>query len=137
MAVSVQVNSPRTTTGLQCRTRRRYTDESIWPEAPRDADSLERAKPGKLHPMLQAEECQRRADECARLADATVNSILIARYRHLEASWRSLRPLVATDGATTCQHALSGRVMFAPTPLRCGRAGWQEQCEEPRQALHS
>ena len=40
--------------------------------------------------MLQAEECQRRADECARLADATVNSILIARYRHLEASSRYL-----------------------------------------------
>ena len=32
----------------------------------------ERAKPGKLRLMLPAEECQRRADECARLADATV-----------------------------------------------------------------
>jgi len=37
--------------------------------------------------MLHAEECRKRADECARLADATVNPIQIARYRHLEASW--------------------------------------------------
>jgi hypothetical protein len=37
--------------------------------------------------MLDAEECQKRADECARLAEATVNRILIARDRHLETSW--------------------------------------------------
>src|SRR5829696_6043309 len=30
-----------------------------------NTDSLKRAKPGKLRLMLQAEECQRRADECA------------------------------------------------------------------------
>ena len=29
------------------------------------------------------------------------------------------------------------RRSMTTTPLRCGRAGWQEQCEEPRQALHS
>jgi hypothetical protein len=37
--------------------------------------------------MLTAEECQRRADEFARLADQTSNPVLIARYRHLEVSW--------------------------------------------------
>jgi hypothetical protein len=37
--------------------------------------------------MLTAEECQRRADEFARLADQTANPVLVARYRHLEASW--------------------------------------------------
>src|SRR5215213_8743519 len=71
-------------------TRRRHTDESIWPEAPCEAHSLKPERPGKLRLMLQAEECQRRADECALLADATVNPILLARYRHLEASWRYL-----------------------------------------------
>jgi hypothetical protein len=33
------------------------------------------------------EECQQRADEFARLAEETVNPLLIARYRFLEASW--------------------------------------------------
>jgi hypothetical protein len=37
--------------------------------------------------MLAAEECRDRADECARLADATDDPIQIARYRHLESSW--------------------------------------------------
>jgi hypothetical protein len=37
--------------------------------------------------MLQVEECQQRADESARLAEETVNPLLIARYRFLEASW--------------------------------------------------
>ena len=37
--------------------------------------------------MLQAEECQKRADECARLAEASVSPVQIARYRHLETAW--------------------------------------------------
>lgn len=37
--------------------------------------------------MLQAEECQQRAEECARLAETAVNPRLVARYRHLERSW--------------------------------------------------
>jgi hypothetical protein len=37
--------------------------------------------------MLQAEECQKRADECARLAEETVNPLLVSRYRFLQASW--------------------------------------------------
>jgi len=37
--------------------------------------------------MLQVEECQQRADEFARLAEETVNPLLVARYRFLEASW--------------------------------------------------
>ena len=37
--------------------------------------------------MLQAEDCQARAEECARLAEAAVNPRLVARYRHLERSW--------------------------------------------------
>lgn len=37
--------------------------------------------------MLQAEECQERAEECARLAEAAENPRLVARYRHLERSW--------------------------------------------------
>jgi hypothetical protein len=37
--------------------------------------------------MLQAEECRTNADECARLAAASVNPVLQARYRHLEVSW--------------------------------------------------
>jgi hypothetical protein len=54
--------------------------------------------------MLQAEECRDRADECARLAEATVNPVLIARYRHLEASWLylfrlKLRARLATAAA--------------------------------------
>jgi hypothetical protein len=45
--------------------------------------------------MLQAEDCQSRADECARLAAATVNPGLVARYRHLERSWLYLVRLKA------------------------------------------
>jgi hypothetical protein len=37
--------------------------------------------------MLQAEDCRRRADECARLAEAAVSPVEIARFRHLELSW--------------------------------------------------
>ena len=37
--------------------------------------------------MLQAEECQKRADHCARLAEASVSPVQIARYRHLETAW--------------------------------------------------
>jgi hypothetical protein len=37
--------------------------------------------------MLHGEECQRRADECARLAEATADPVQIARYRHLELAW--------------------------------------------------
>jgi hypothetical protein len=37
--------------------------------------------------MLSAEDCRDRADECARLADATGDPVQIARYRHLESSW--------------------------------------------------
>ena len=37
--------------------------------------------------MLLAEECWKRADECGRLAEATVNPLLIARYRYLQSSW--------------------------------------------------
>jgi hypothetical protein len=37
--------------------------------------------------LLQVEECQQRADEFARLAEETVNPLLVARYRFLEASW--------------------------------------------------
>jgi hypothetical protein len=37
--------------------------------------------------MLQAEDCQRRADECARLAAATTDEQAAARYRYLELSW--------------------------------------------------
>jgi hypothetical protein len=37
--------------------------------------------------MLQAEDCQNRADECARLAEASVNPVQIARYRYLETAW--------------------------------------------------
>lgn len=37
--------------------------------------------------MLQAEDCQARAEECARLAEAAVNPRIVARYRHLERSW--------------------------------------------------
>jgi hypothetical protein len=37
--------------------------------------------------MLTVEDCQRRADECARLADATRDPGLRARYRYLETAW--------------------------------------------------
>jgi hypothetical protein len=43
--------------------------------------------------MLQAEECQRRAEECARLAGGAVEARLVARYRHLEQSWLYLARL--------------------------------------------
>src|SRR5215203_1121731 len=72
--------------------------------------------------VLQVEECQRRADECARLADATVNSILVARYRHLEASWRYLVRLKKRRSS----YLLSGARRFAPKQedLRCFRVAW-------------
>ena len=74
------------------------------------ADLLKHERPGKLCLMLQAEECQRRADECARLADATVNSILIARYRHLESSWRYLvRLKTRTEQLPARTRSLGGR----------------------------
>jgi hypothetical protein len=37
--------------------------------------------------MIQAEDCQRRADECARLAAAATSEQAAARYRFLELSW--------------------------------------------------
>jgi hypothetical protein len=37
--------------------------------------------------MLQAEDCQLRADACARLAAAATDEQSAARYRHLELSW--------------------------------------------------
>ncbi len=37
--------------------------------------------------MTQAEDCQRRADECARLAAAATTEQAAARYRFLEHSW--------------------------------------------------
>lgn len=43
--------------------------------------------------MLRAEECQERAEECARLAEAAVNPRHVARYRHLERSWLYLARL--------------------------------------------
>ena len=37
--------------------------------------------------MLTVEDCQRRADEYARLAEATRDPVLRARYRQLEIAW--------------------------------------------------
>jgi hypothetical protein len=55
-------------------------------------DSLKFKSICRLGRMVPVEECLRRADEYARLAEQTVNSLLIARYRQLEAAWRYLAP---------------------------------------------
>ena len=49
--------------------------------------SAGRSDPGRRVCMLQAEDCQLRADACARLAAAATDEQSAARYRHLELSW--------------------------------------------------
>jgi hypothetical protein len=45
--------------------------------------------------MLIVQDCERRADECARLAEAARDPVQNPRYRHLELSWLYLLRLKA------------------------------------------
>jgi hypothetical protein len=46
-------------------------------------------------PVLTVDDCQRRADECARLAEAATSEHSAARYRRLEICWLYLFRLKA------------------------------------------
>jgi hypothetical protein len=51
--------------------------------------------------MLQAEDCQQRAHECARRADLATLPELVARYRQLEQSWLYLARMKVRAKAET------------------------------------